>query len=87
MGGMIRCLKSEYNLDQIENEINRTDSIVDIDQMYDEIKRKNNVYIDDDKNTDENENEHYLNNSLNEIKDRKKTYSMYVPSTSSKYKI
>ena len=56
-------------------------------QMYDEIKRKNNVYIDDDKNTDENENEHYLNNSLNEIKDRKKTYSMYVPSTSSKYKI
>ncbi len=84
---MIRCLKSEYNLDQIENEINRTDSIVDFDQMYDAIKQRNNIYIDDDKNTDENENEHYLNNSLNEIKDKKKTYSMYVSSTSSKYKI
>ena len=26
MGGMIRCIRNDYNLDKVENEINRTDS-------------------------------------------------------------
>ena len=26
MGGIVRCIRNEYNLDKVENEINRTDS-------------------------------------------------------------
>ena len=26
MGGMIRCIRNDYNLDKLENDINRTDS-------------------------------------------------------------
>ena len=38
MGGIIRCVKNDYNLDQVENEINRTDSEVDFDNMMTNIK-------------------------------------------------
>ena len=44
MGGMLRCIRNEYNLDQIENEINRTDSEVDFDGMLEDIKQRNNIY-------------------------------------------
>ena len=40
--------KNDYNLDQVENEINRTDSEVDFDNMMTNIKQKNNIYIDND---------------------------------------
>ena len=26
IGGMIRCIRNDYNLDKLENDINRTDS-------------------------------------------------------------
>ena len=35
---MIRCIRNDYNLDKIENEINRTDSIADFEEMYESIK-------------------------------------------------
>ena len=34
MGGIIRCIKNDYNLDQIENEINRTESFQEIFVVY-----------------------------------------------------
>ena len=41
MGGMIRCIWNDYNLDldKVENEINRTDSVVDFEEMYESIKK------------------------------------------------
>ena len=39
MGGMLRCIRNEYNLDQVENEINRTDSI-NYDEVFQSIKQK-----------------------------------------------
>ena len=85
MGGMLRCIRNEYNLDQVENEINRTDSI-NYDEVFQSIKQKTNIYIDDDNiKTNENDNDmesdHYTNNSLNIIKEKKKTLSMYIPSS------
>ena len=66
MGGIVRCIRNEYNLDKVENEINRTDSEVDFDRMLVNIKQKNNIYIDidDDTKNEENIEDHYLNNSL-----------------------
>ena len=40
---MIRCIRNDYNLDKVENEINRTDSVVDFEEMYESIKQKNNI--------------------------------------------
>ncbi len=75
MGGMLRCIRNEYNLDQIENEINRTDSEVDFDGMLENIKQRNNIYIDDDKVKEEGD--HYSNNYL--VKNRqKKSNSVYI---------
>ena len=78
MGGMIRCIRNDYNLDKLENEINRTDSVLDLEEMYESIKQKNNIYIDTD--TESSENNHYAENTL--IKERKKhSRSMYIPTT------
>ena len=38
IGGMIRCIRNDYDLDKVENEINRTDSIADFEEMYESIK-------------------------------------------------
>ena len=81
MGGIMRCIRNEYNLDKVENEINRTDSEVDFDRMLVNIKQKNNIYIDidDDTKNEENIEDHYLNNSLLEKGFTKKSQSMYIP--------
>ena len=74
MGGIIRCIKNDYNLDEIENEINRTDEDTIFDEIYKDIKSKNNIYIDFDKN----EISHYSENILviNKNKNqRSKTFS------------
>ena len=47
MGGMLRCIRNEYNLDQVENDINRTDSI-NYDEVFQNMKHKTNIYIDDE---------------------------------------
>ena len=75
MGGIIRCVKNDYNLDQVENEINRTDSEVDFDNMMANIKQKNNIYIDNDIQKGE---DHYLNNSLLVKEKPKKTQSIDI---------
>ena len=63
MGGIIRCIKNDYNLDQIENEINRTESFQEI---FKKVTNKHNPYIDNDIKRDE-ENNHYKNNMLDKI--------------------
>ena len=60
MGGIIRCIKNDYNLDEIENEINKTDEDTVFDEIFQDIKNKNNIYIDFDKN----ETSHYAENKL-----------------------
>ena len=63
MGGIIRCIKNDYNLDQLENEINKTDPDSGFDEILKIIKKNNNAYIDiDDKKTLENN--HYADNFL-----------------------
>ena len=63
MGGIIRCIKNDYNLDQLENEINKTDPDSGFDEIWKIIKKNNNAYIDiDDKKTMENN--HYADNFL-----------------------
>lgn len=63
MGGIIRCIKNDYNLDQLENEINKTDPDSGFDEILKIIKKNNNAYIDiDDKKTMENN--HYADNFL-----------------------
>ena len=84
MGGILRCIKNEYSLDQLENEINRTDSVSGFDELLNNVKRNNNAYIDiDDKNL--NENNHYSDNFLEKAKEgqRSKTFSIN-PKTSVK---
>ena len=81
MGGMLRCIRNEYNLDQIEYEINRTDSEVDFDGMLEDIKQRNNIYIDDEKVKEEGD--HYSANFL--VKDKQRhNQTVYI---SSKMKI
>ena len=81
MGGIIRCIKNEYNLDQIENEINRTDSQNDLDGMIKSIKQNYNIYIDDDDDIRK-ESNHYLDNTLDLDKPKRmKTNSFYIPSS------
>ena len=60
MGGIIRCIKNDYNLDEIENEINKTDEDTVFEEIFQDIKNKNNIYIDFDKN----EISHYSENIL-----------------------
>ena len=60
MGGIIRCIKNDYNLDEIENEINKTDEDTFFEEIYQDIKNRNNIYIDYDKN----ETSHYAENKL-----------------------
>ena len=80
MGGIIRCIKNDYNLDQIENEINRTESFQEI---FKKVTNKHNPYIDNDIKRDE-ENNHYKNNMLDKI-EVKRNYT-FVANTN-KYKI
>ena len=69
MGGIIRCIKNEYNLDQLENEINRTDNVSSFDEIFDMVKRKNNAYVDIDPKADEHN--HYAENFLEKIDDKR----------------
>ena len=81
MGGLMRCIRNDYNLDKIENEINRTDSIADFDDLYQQIKRNNNIYIDDDRNTKINSDiNHYEDNFL-EKRNSKRNKSMFIKSS------
>lgn len=81
MGGLMRCIRNDYNLDKIENEINRTDSIADFDDLYQQIKRNNNIYIDDDRNTKINSDiNHYEDNFL-EKRNAKRNKSMFIKSS------
>ena len=80
MGGIIRCIKNDYNLDQIENEINRTESFQEI---FKKVTSNYNPYIDDDIKKDE-ENSHYKINMLDRI-EIKRT-STFVANTN-KFKI
>ena len=80
MGGIIRCIKNDYNLDQIENEINRTESFQEI---FKKVTNKHNPYIDNDIKRDE-ENNHYKNNMLDKIEVKRN--NTFVANTN-KYKI
>ena len=60
MGGIIRCIRNDYNLDEIENEINKTDEDTVFDDILQDIKNRNNIYIDYDKA----EISHYAENKL-----------------------
>ena len=55
MGGMIRCIRNDYNLDKIENDIDKEDDFGDI------LEKDKNSDI-NDKETDENS--HYADNFL-----------------------
>ena len=55
---MIRCIRNDYNLDKAENEITRTDSVVDFEETHESTEQKNYIYID----TDSSENNHYAEN-------------------------
>ena len=83
MGGILRCIKNEYNLDQIENEINKTDPNSGFDEILNIIKQNNNAYIDiDQKGTKENK--HYADNFLEKV-DTKRSNTFCIESrTSSK---
>ena len=80
MGGIIRCIKNDYNLDQIENEINRTESFQEI---FKKVTNKHNPYIDNAIKRDE-ENNHYKNNMLDKIEVKRN--NTFVANTN-KYKI
>ena len=80
MGGIIRCIKNDYNLNQIENEINRTESFQEI---FKKVTNKHNPYIDNDIRRDE-ENSHYKINMLEKI-EVKRNYTFIA--NSNKYKI
>ena len=80
MGGIIRCIRNDYNLDQIENEINRTESFQEI---FKKVTSNYNPYIDADIKKDE-ENSHYKINMLDRI-EIKRT-STFVANTN-KFKI
>ena len=82
MGGIIRCIKNEYNLDQIENEINKNDSISSFDEILDNIKKKNNAYIDDDRRLGENS--HYTENFLEKTKEKRTSTFCYSQRTTIK---
>ena len=84
MGGILRCIKNEYNLDQIENEINRTDNISGFDEILDMVKRNNNAYVDIDKKADENN--HYAENFLEKVDNKRSNTFCYNP-TINKLKI
>ena len=80
MGGIIRCIKNDYNLDQIENEINRTESFQEI---FKKVTNKTNPYIDSDIKRDE-ENSHYKINMLDKIEVKRNHTFIATPN---KYKI
>ena len=82
MGGIIRCIKNEYNLDQIENEINKTDNISGFDEILDIVKRNNNAYIDDDRRRGENS--HYTENFLEKFENKRTNTFCYTPKTTMK---
>ena len=63
MGGMIRCIKTEYNIYDIENKMNNEDDIFNFDYLKKQIKKNNNVYVDIDTNK-EKEINHYSDNFL-----------------------
>ena len=66
MGGILRCIRNEYNLDQLENEINKSDNSSGFDEILQIIKQNNNAYIDTDDKIS-NENSHYANNFLEKL--------------------
>ena len=80
MGGIIRCIKNDYNLDQIENEINRTESFQEI---FKKVTNKTSPYIDSDIKRDE-ENSHYKINMLDKIEVKRNHTFITTPN---KYKI
>ena len=85
MGGIIRCIRNDYNLDQLENTINKTDPESGFDEILKIIKQHYNAYIDiDDKKMIENN--HYIDNFL-EKEDDKRSYT-FTPNqrTLTKYK-
>ena len=81
MGGIIRCIKNEYNLDQLENEINKTDNDSGLDEIFNIVKQNNNPYIDDKKTNFETN--HYSDNFLKKI-EVKRSYTFSFPQTSKK---
>ena len=75
MGGIIRCIKNDYNLDEIENEINKTDEDTIFDDILQDIKNRHNIYIDFDKN----EISHYAENKLSEKEPNKRSQTFILP--------
>ena len=83
MGGILRCIRNEYSLDQLENEINKGESLSGFDEILQIIKQNNNAYIDiDDKKT--NENNHYADNFLEKVDARRSSTFFINPKTSIK---
>ena len=86
MGGIIRCIKNEYSLDQIENEINKTDNESGFDEIMEKIKENNNAYIDID-NSRSIENNHYKDNYLEKYESKRSNTFSIDTRTSVKLKI
>ena len=84
MGGIIRCIKNEYNLDELENQINKTDNDSGYDEIFENVKRNNNAYIDIKKNS---EFSHYSDNFLENIKSRRNNTFTVGVNRSNKNKI
>ena len=81
MGGILRCIRNEYNLDQLENEINKSDNLSGFDEIFQIVKQNNNAYIDiDDHKT--NENNHYADNFLEKIDKKRSNTFCFKPTTS-----
>ena len=75
MGGIIRCIRNDYNLDPLENHINKSEPESGFDEILRIIKQKNNAYIDiDDKKMLENN--HYADNFLEKEDKRNNTFSI-----------
>ena len=70
MGSMIRCIKTEYNIDDIENKIKEDDD-TDFNDMMQQIKATNNVYVDYDLNK-EKPKDHYSENFLGELPEKRR---------------
>ena len=71
MGGMIRCIKTEYSIYDIENKMNDEEDNTDFNYMLQQIKENNNVYVDLDTNEGK-VIDHYSDNFLGGVSEKRR---------------
>ena len=83
MGSMIRCIKSEYNIDDIENKIREDDELnSDFNEMFQQIKANSNVYVDYDLNNEKKDDDnHYSENFLGELPEKRRNTVCMISSS------